>query len=77
MKKNEIFGMKSVAYASMLGGLEVKAIEYGINDYMLFVTGAWHGQCNAHKRKINYTASGRAYVTCRGYRCYLDEIIRM
>lgn len=32
---------KSVAYYSGLNGLEIKGIEYGINDFVYCVSGAW------------------------------------
>lgn len=32
---------ESTAYYSGLHGLEIKGIEYGINDYVYCVSGAW------------------------------------
>lgn len=34
---------KSVAYYSGLNGLEIKGIEYGINDFVYCVSGCWYG----------------------------------
>lgn len=35
---------ESIAYYSGLNGLEIKGIEYGINDYIYCVSGAWGGR---------------------------------
>ena len=77
MKKSDILKMKSVAYYSGLNGLEIKKIEYGIDDHILCVSGAWGGKKQAHKVKINYTANGNAYVRIHGYRVPLNECIGM
>ena len=34
----------TIAYYSGFGGLEVKHIEYGIDDYLYIVAGAWNGK---------------------------------
>lgn len=34
---------ESIAYYSGLNGLEIKGIEYSINDYIYCVSGAWGG----------------------------------
>lgn len=34
---------KSIAYYSGLNGLEIKGIEYGINDLVYCVSGCWYG----------------------------------
>lgn len=34
---------ESVAYYSGLNGLEIKGIEYGINDFVYCVSGCWYG----------------------------------
>lgn len=34
---------ESIAYYSGLNGLEIKGIEYGINDYVYCVSGCWYG----------------------------------
>lgn len=77
MKKTDILKMKSVAYYSGLNGLEIKKIEYGIDDHILCVSGAWSGKKQAHRVKINYTANGNGYIRIHGYRVPLNECIRM
>lgn len=70
---------KAIAYASCNGGIEIYGIEYGINDYIYAVSGAWTGTKNRsyHHVKIKYTVAGRAYFRIFGSRVYLDECIRM
>lgn len=77
MKKSDILKMKSVAYYSGLSGLEIKKIEYGIEDYVLCVSGAWSSKKQAHKVKVNYAANGNSYIRIHGYRIPLNECIRM
>lgn len=47
---------ESIAYYSGLNGLEIKGIEYGINDYVYCVSGAWGGGKAFHRCKIYYPA---------------------
>lgn len=76
MKKDYFINKKPTAYYSGLGGLEVYGIEYGINDYMYYTTGAWNGKLSYHKTMIYYTSDG-AYVMQRGYKVNLNECIRI
>lgn len=77
MTKKDILNMESVAYYSGLNGLEIKDILYGINDYILCVSGAWGGKKTPHKLKIYYNQDGSNYIKLHGYRIRLDECIRM
>ncbi len=65
------------AYYSGLNGLEIHGIEYGIEDYLYAVSGAWGGGKAYHRLKINYNANGDAFVRCHGYRIPLGECVRM
>lgn len=70
----------AIAYASRNSGLEIHGIvEYGVNDYVYAVSGAWAGTAayRFHRVRIDYTARGRAYFRIRGSRVYLDECIGM
>ena len=52
MTKKEIcLSNLSFAYYSGFGGLEVKFIEDGINDYLYCVSGAWSAKKHYHKLK--------------------------
>ena len=71
---------ESIAYYSGLNGLEIKGIEYGVNDYLYCVSGCWYGGKAARKYhclKIRYDRSGGAFVRLNGYKIPLDECIRM
>lgn len=69
----------AIAYASRNSSLEIHGIEYGVNDYVYAVSGAWAGTAayRFHRVRIDYTARGRAYFRIRGSRVYLDECISM
>lgn len=78
MSKAEILNMPTIAYWSGLDGLEIKDIEYGINDYVLCVSGAWYGGKSnerAHRVKIRYNKNGDPYIVIHGYRILLSECI--
>lgn len=72
---------ESVAYYSGLNGLEIKGIEYGINDFVYCVSGCWYGGKAArrfHRCKIYYPANGKdsAFFRVHGCKIPLDECIR-
>ena len=77
MRKASIMEMKSVAYYSGFSGLEIKDIEYGINDYLLCVSGAWGAKSKQtpHKLKIYYDDNG-GFVRLQGYKVPTNECIR-
>lgn len=75
MKKSEILEMETTAYYSGFNGLEIKCIEYGIDDHVLCVSGTWNGKPKPHRLKVYYT-SENAYIKLHGYRVPLDECIR-
>lgn len=68
---------QAYAYYSGLNGLECHGIECGTDNYMYLVSGAWGGVKSFHRVKIRCTSSGNFFVIVRGYRCQLDEFIRM
>lgn len=77
-KKEKCLNNDTIAYYTGLGGIELKHIEYGIEDYIYCVSGAWGSTTNKryHKLKIYYTEKG-GYVRLHGYRIPLDECIRV
>lgn len=81
MSKKEICSRESIAYYSGFNGLEIKHVEYGIDDYIYCVSGCWYGnpedrQC--HKLKIYYDHSKcTAWVKLYGIRIHLGEFIRL
>lgn len=76
MKKSEILSMKSIAYYSGCGGLEIKHIEYDIDDYLYCVSGAWVGKLVPHKLKIYSDREGE-FVKLHGCKISLNDCIRM
>ena len=73
-EKQEIINATATGYYSGFGGIEIKEIRYGIDDYVVFVAGAWCSARSAHIAKIYYT--DRPYFLWKGVRIHLDEIIR-
>ena len=49
-------------------------IEYGIDDYLYIVAGAWNGNRTYHKLKVHYGKCD--YILFNGRRCRLNEFIR-
>lgn len=73
---------ESIAYYSGLNGLEIKGIEYGINDFVYCVSGCWYGGKAArrfHRCKIYDPANEKdsAFFRVHGHKIPLDECIRM
>lgn len=66
-----------IGYWSAIGGVEVKTILYGIDDYVVCVSNAWYGHKSVHKVKIRYNAKGDDYVIVAGRRLYLKDCIRV
>ena len=75
-KRNYCESHETIACYSGLNGLEIKGIEYGIEDYVYSVSGAWGGPKGYHRNKIEYTEAGAPYFRVHGYRIPLDECIR-
>ena len=75
MTKKEICqNNATIAYYSGFGGLEVQHIEYGIDDYLYIVAGAWNGNRTYHKLKVYYDKCD--YILFNGHRCPPNEFIR-
>lgn len=78
MTKKEIcLKNKSFAYYSGFGGLEIKYVEYGIEDYAYCVSGAWTGKPKYHKLKIHYGENFSDYIMLHGTKVPMNEFIRM
>ena len=75
-KKEVCLNNDSFAYYSGFGGLELKKIEYGINEYIYCVSGAWTGKKGYHKLKVYYDDNGD-YIKLHGYKIPLSDCIRM
>ena len=78
-KKEYCMSRDSVAYYSGLNGLEIKGIEYGVNDFVYCVSGCWYGGKAArrfHRCKIYYPITESAFFKVDGYKIPFDECIR-
>ena len=75
-EKQAIEQMKTVAYWSGWGGLEVKKIEYGVEDYVIAVAGTFAGPHSVHRLRIRTTGNGRQYVKLNDHRFYMDDCLR-
>lgn len=75
-KKEYCLNNPAVAYYSGFSGLEIHGIEYGVNDYLYCVSGAWGGGKTYHKLKIHYDNNG-GFVRLHGYKVPMNECIRM
>lgn len=77
-KKEYCLKNPAVAYYSGLSGLEIHGIEYGVNDFLLCVSGAWGAKSKQkpHKLKIYYDNNG-GFVRLHGYNVPMRECIRM
>ncbi len=69
----------AIAYYSGFNGFEIHGFEYGINDYIYGVSGAWGAASKRkyHRLKIQYNHRGEPFFVLHGYRCRLDDCIRM
>lgn len=79
-KKEYCMNHESIAYYSGLNGLEIKGIEYGVNDFVYCVSGCWYGGKAArrfHRCKIYYPITGSAFFKVGGYKIPFDECVRM
>lgn len=76
-KKQICESNESFAYYSGFGGLELKHIEYGIDDYIFCVSGAWTSKKSYHKLKVYTDNNGESYMKLHGYKIPLSDCIRM
>ena len=75
MTRDEILNMNAIAFMYDLGGIEIKQIEYGDDDYIYCVSDAWYSKPTTHKVKIHY--ADEPYIVLHGQRFKLDEAIRI
>lgn len=75
-EKQAVINARCIGYYSGFSGIEIKAIENGIDDYIVFVAGTWYGKKEVHRSRVYYTASGKAFFRFNNNRIPLDECIR-
>lgn len=74
-EKNYYINKEYEGYYSGYGGIEIKEIQYGIEDYVVFVANAWYGKKSVHKAKIYYN-SDSTYFKFAGHRIKFSECLR-
>lgn len=75
-EKFEYENMPTVAYYSGYGGIEIKEVQYGIEDYIVYVANSFLPTRSVHRSKIYTTTSGRLYFKYHTLSIYCDECIR-
>lgn len=76
-EKQAIMDQKTIAYWTDFNGVEVKSIEYGIEDYLYCVSLVGSAEPKVHYLKIKTSRGGRPYVILYGRPMYLDECLRV
>ncbi len=77
MTKKEICNKHpTVAYHSDLGGIEIKHIAYGINDFIYLTVGTCTRHITCHKLKIHYERK-IPYIRLYGNRYRLSNFLRV
>lgn len=74
-EKKAILDAACIAYYSGFGGIEIKEIQYGIEDYIIYTAGAWTSQKTAHKSKVYYN-SENPFFRYHNYKISLSDCIR-
>ena len=77
-KKEQCLNNDTIAYYYGLGGVEIKHIEYGIEDYVYCVSGVFGSPKihRYHKLKVYNTEKG-SYIKLHDYKIPRDESIRV
>ena len=70
LEKQNYLNKNTIGYWCDWMGIELKDIEYGINDYAIIVI----QEKSVHRVKIYY--GEREYIRIRGRRLYFDECLR-
>lgn len=77
MTKQEILASPTVAYYIMPPEhLEIKGIEYGIDDYLICVSASWYaGNPHLYRLKIQTDCAENSYVCLHGHEIKLGNCI--
>ena len=74
--KKQYENVKTFAVCDKFGGIELKDILYGIEDYVIFAAGTMGSVASYHKAKVYYGGSG-GFFKYRGRRIRLDECLKV
>lgn len=72
---DKIMAMPTIGVNDNFNGVEIKQIEYGIEDYIICVSNSMCTRPRTHRVKLYY--GDRPYFNLRGVRIYLDECVRV
>lgn len=64
----------SIGFWRELNGMELKSIQYGIEDYAVVVAGVWGKESTVHRVKIEY--GSKPYIRVMGSRHYFDDCFK-
>ena len=74
-EKQDIIKAPCIGYFSGFGGIEIKHIQHiGLDDYVVYVAGAWCSKQSVHRTRVYYTPT-TPYFKYNGVRIHLDECI--
>lgn len=76
-EERDAIAMKTLGYYSGFGGLEIKAVEYGIDEAIIFIVGAWTGTPEGFRSVIQYNRDGEAFFKYRNAHIYLNDCLRV
>lgn len=74
-EKKKYMEMPTIGYYSGFGGIEIKGIEYGIEDHVIFVANSMAGKRSVHRAMIHYTDK-HTYFRFAHNMISFEEIIR-
>lgn len=74
-KKSVCLNNESIGYWSGCGGLDIRKIEYGVNDHVFAIGGAWTNKKTYHRLKVYYSGE-TPFIKYHGYKVPFTEIIR-
>lgn len=74
--KEYCMNKETIAHYYGLNGLEIKGIEYGIEDYVYCMSGALGGPKSYHRLKVYSTVRGDMFIRLYGRRVPLSECLR-
>lgn len=78
LEKQTLADMKTVAYWSCLGVVEIKEVVHGVEDYLYCVAGTCTEKHRSyHRLLVKYSNSRGPYVVLYGLRLFLQDAIRL
>lgn len=79
-EKRQIDEMPTIGYWSALGGIELKKVEHGTEDYCICRSRSWRNKPDYHRVKIKYTKAkyveSKPYIVIYHERLFLKDCIQ-